>query len=648
MDSRFLLSSLAVFIVTIPHVSATASGGENSRDFSSIIEGSVTATQLSIPPETTDNNVRDEGRNVKENSRISLNPQNPEISLTDLGEKAELSSFNKAKLGNFSLFASSEKSVSTTAKKMRKEVPLTLSQSVDVPNFNPEINDEVTGKISELPPMSQVTSVNQLSDVQPTDWAFQALQSLVERYGCIAGYPDGTFKGNRAITRYEFAAGLNACLDQMSRLIAAGTADKITQSDLVILQKLQEIFAAELSTLRGRVDVLQARTKELENNQFTRGYTSLGGEVIFGLSDAWGGKPPGTGKASTSFFQTTRLATVTTFTGKDRLRMELQAGNFACGIGCGFADVNVLNTNTALLSYQADTQNKFRLSYVEYRFPAFNDRVVFTLRPWGFDLSSVLTTNSPYYDSGRGAISRFGQAPPIFFIGNLDAGVGMDWLINSKLRLQLAYGARNAANPDRGTDVKNNFFNDNSWAAGLQILTMPTKGIQTGLTFVYAYSPLGELNTYTGSLIADTSGLINQRSDIYALNGTFQWRLTPQVTFSTWGGVTYTRGRETSYAGSFTTNYMFGLGLSDPFKREGDLLAFMFGQPPKMATWSGLSIGNAGLVETSSSFHIETFYRFTVTDNISITPGFFMVTHPGNIDKNNTIYVGTIRTTFRF
>ena len=37
--------------------------------------------------------------------------------------------------------------------------------------------------------MSQVTSVSQLSDVQPNDWAFQALQSLVERYGCAAGYP---------------------------------------------------------------------------------------------------------------------------------------------------------------------------------------------------------------------------------------------------------------------------------------------------------------------------------------------------------------------------------------------------------------------------------------------------------------------------
>jgi hypothetical protein len=47
--------------------------------------------------------------------------------------------------------------------------------------------------------IAQVTFVSQLSDVQPTDWAFPALQSLVERYGCIAGYPDGTYRGNGAL-----------------------------------------------------------------------------------------------------------------------------------------------------------------------------------------------------------------------------------------------------------------------------------------------------------------------------------------------------------------------------------------------------------------------------------------------------------------
>ncbi|MFO5528716.1 MAG: iron uptake porin, partial [Cuspidothrix sp.] len=73
--------------------------------------------------------------------------------------------------------------------------------------------------------MDQVTSVSQLSDVQPNDWAFQALQSLVERYGCIAGYPNGTFRGNRALSRYEFAAGLNACLDRVNELIATAASD---------------------------------------------------------------------------------------------------------------------------------------------------------------------------------------------------------------------------------------------------------------------------------------------------------------------------------------------------------------------------------------------------------------------------------------
>ncbi|NES87212.1 MAG: S-layer homology domain-containing protein, partial [Moorea sp. SIO2B7] len=56
--------------------------------------------------------------------------------------------------------------------------------------------------------MEQVNKVYQLRDVQPTDWAFEALRNLVERYGCIAGYPNGTFRGNRALSRSEFAAGL--------------------------------------------------------------------------------------------------------------------------------------------------------------------------------------------------------------------------------------------------------------------------------------------------------------------------------------------------------------------------------------------------------------------------------------------------------
>ena len=60
--------------------------------------------------------------------------------------------------------------------------------------------------------MPQVTSITQFSDVRPTDWAYQALNNLVERYGCVAGYPNGTFAGGQAMTRYEAAALLNAFL----------------------------------------------------------------------------------------------------------------------------------------------------------------------------------------------------------------------------------------------------------------------------------------------------------------------------------------------------------------------------------------------------------------------------------------------------
>ena len=67
--------------------------------------------------------------------------------------------------------------------------------------------------------INQITSVNQLKDVSPTDWSYEALRGLTERYGCISGNPDGTFQGDRPITRNEFAAGLNSCFQQIERSI---------------------------------------------------------------------------------------------------------------------------------------------------------------------------------------------------------------------------------------------------------------------------------------------------------------------------------------------------------------------------------------------------------------------------------------------
>ena len=63
-----------------------------------------------------------------------------------------------------------------------------------------------------------------LSDVQPTNWAYAAIQSLNDKYGCVAGYPNGTFKPAQATTRAEAAALVNACIDRISEFQNAADA----------------------------------------------------------------------------------------------------------------------------------------------------------------------------------------------------------------------------------------------------------------------------------------------------------------------------------------------------------------------------------------------------------------------------------------
>jgi hypothetical protein len=153
---------------------------------------------------------------------------------------------------------------------------------------------EYIRELKEDNDLGQVTSVSEFVDVKPTDWAFLALQSLVERYGCIVGLPTNppTYQGRRATTRYEFAAGLNACLDRINELIASSVENLVTKEDMKLIQRLQEEFAAELALLRGRVDTLEARTATLEAQQFST-TTKLTGQVIFGVQGAFGADRPG-------------------------------------------------------------------------------------------------------------------------------------------------------------------------------------------------------------------------------------------------------------------------------------------------------------------------------------------------------------------
>src|ERR671932_834405 len=173
-------------------------------------------------------------------------------------------------------------SVNQAPTTVAQQVPATdntTAESTGVLDQLNRYNEEVTGNSDSI---DQVTNVTQLRDVSPGDWAYEALRSLVERYGCIAGYPDGTYRGNRAMSRYEFAAGLNACLQQIERIIRTTSEGAASKQDLATIQQLIAQFGPELAVLRGNVDALQARTGELELTQFST-TTKLSGEVIFGV-----------------------------------------------------------------------------------------------------------------------------------------------------------------------------------------------------------------------------------------------------------------------------------------------------------------------------------------------------------------------------
>jgi hypothetical protein len=486
--------------------------------------------------------------------------------------------------------------------------------------------------------IDQVTSVSQLSDVSPTEWAFQALQSLVERYGCIQGYPDKTFRGNQALTRYEFAAGLNACMDRINELIAASTAELVKREDLLALQKLQEEFVAELASLRGQVDGLEVRTATLEKQQFST-TTVLRGQSIFSLATATGGDPPGLGETNPVFTNLTQLQLFSSFYGRDFLRIDLATGNFA---NAGFANAEALNTNMALLSFQTGLENQINLAGLDYRF-AVSDRLVLAVQPIGFSLSSVLSPNSDYTSASTGAISRFAAFSPVFRIGNPDAGAGLDWLLSNRWRLQFAYGVRNGNIPFGPLpEDKGGLFTNDHRVLGVQFLNRPSRSVTLGFAYVNGYSRDGHLDTLTGSNNADISGEFEQRATIHALNLSLRWRIAPKLTLGAWGGAIVALSRQ-SDAATLTSTYLLSLGLDDPFGREGDQLSVLVGQPPK------LNIGY--LIERfdeDTSLHIEAFYRFRLNDNISISPGFFYVTDPGHIAENNNIFVGTIRTTFSF
>ncbi len=483
-------------------------------------------------------------------------------------------------------------------------------------------------------PMSQVTSVSQLSDVQPTDWAYQSLQSLVERYGCIVGYPDGTFRGNRPLSRFEFAAGLNACMDKVSELIAQGTADLVSKDDLAALQKLQEEFSAELATLRGRVDALEARTATLEAQQFST-TTKLAGEAIFAITDNFGGTN-GVPSSNTVFLNRVRLNFLTSFTGKDTLWTRLQVGN-STGVNSLGGDPQSGQT----FDFGSGGTN-FILDTLNYTFP-LGDKLKIAVEANAGYWPDLIPTLNPYfedYDGGQGSLSLFGQRNPIYRIGDgAGAGVLFSYDFNDAISLSGGYMANTqGASPGVGDGLFNG-----SYSALAQLTFRPNDRIGIGVTYSRGYFNSNArflfLNN-VGTGFANIGGVQAYTTDSIGASATFA--LTPQIVINGW--FNYTRVNATSGVG-FADIYSYALGLALPdFGKKGNVLGVLVGAQP----YTGAAGGGLAGTGNATPFHVEGFYRYQVTDNISITPGIIWLTAPGQSSANDNVFIGTLRTTFLF
>ncbi|MBU7585266.1 MAG: carbohydrate porin [Nostoc sp. TH1S01] len=486
--------------------------------------------------------------------------------------------------------------------------------------------------------LAQLTSVSQLSDIQPTDWAFQALQSLVERYGCIAGYPNGAYRGNRAISRYEFAAGLNTCLARIQELIITTKDTLITTTDLDLIQKLQIEFASELATIRNRVDILEIQTSELAANQFSP-TTKLEAEVIIGAAGIVGKTIADSDNNSNNnpdlntnitLAQRVRLNFLTSFTDQDELNIRLESGNIP------EFDESITGTAMTRLGFDEDTNNNIGLDEVYYSFP-IGDKIKTTLAVTEMELNDIAEPINPLASSDSGAVSRFGRYNPI--VRSMDGtGLGLNYQINNNTNLGFAYLTNNAALPTE----KNGLFNGNFAALG-NLTYQPTNNLGIAFTYIHTYYAGGgdsdvNLTGSTGSLTARSPfGNVSTTANSFGLETS--WRINSKFIVSGWVGYTQAESPVTNDDAEIL-NYAISLAFPD-LGSEGNLAGLVVGMPPKV-------ISSSLVADRDTSLHIEGFYRFQVSENISITPGIFLITNPEHNANNDSLLVGTIRTSLEF
>ena len=468
----------------------------------------------------------------------------------------------------------------------------------------------------------QVTSISQFSDVYPTDWAYQALSNLIERYGCVAGYPNGTYSGNRAMTRYEAAALLNSCLDRVT---------EVTDE----LKSLMKEFESELAIIKGRVDGLEARVGELEATQFST-TTKLKGQADFfmgGVSYDDRNKCNENGGAcdddAFSFSYRYTLNLNTSFSGKDLLYTRLRAGNMS----------NVWTNSNSYLSDAKSGGNELKIDKLWYTFPIGDFKFTAGALVENYYMVETPTRYKPILKAfklgGYGAVMG----------ASTGQGFGAQW------RQDVAPG-------EAAFNVAANYVADGGEGAksddGLGMFGDDTDGLflsQVGygnrkwyVSALYAYKHGKDGSTPAMGYSTDAAKQFDEGLSAFGLRG--YW--TPE---------------ESGFIPTISAGFDYGVSDADADGSTEEVLGWMVGLNWKDAFVDGNKLGIALGTYSSyatevkgdnepddSNFAIEGYYDFQVTDNITVTPAVFWIQDADGdaaIDGEDTLGA-LVKTTFKF
>ena len=492
-----------------------------------------------------------------------------------------------------------------------------------------------TAQLLEPPVAEQLTSVSQLADVQPTDWAFQALQSLSERYGVIAGYPDSTYRGDRAITRYEFAAGLSATLDRVNALISAGLSQRVFREDLVTLARLQREYTTELLTLRLRVNGLETRSAELLANQFSP-TTKLTGQAIFAVNGGgFGGdrllSPTGTEitdtNPSTTILYRAALDFDASFFGTDRLKVRLDTGSN--GVNDNAAGVLEPNFGSGLeFAVKPPRDGEFGIGRLHYTFTPVADLNV-TLGPVLMPTEYVdrnSYANLSWRDfSTQALVNNYILLP----INDQSSGATIAWNPQAgPFTLRALYVVAAAADPSNQETVTglsplmSLLYSDDSGDRGLF-------GDPNQATVELEYAPS---DAFTLRLQYSGGNVFDNRFDVFGAN--VELALTRRL--GIFGRYGYGSFADTTF-GNIAPNYwMAGVAFRDLLV-PGNVAGVAIGQP-----LIDTAVGDA------TQTNIEVYYNFPLSDRLQIAPLVQVITNPANQVENGTIVTGTLRTVLSF